>query len=237
MEELALDARHTPLPAGQGELFRTSQRRDPAAAAAVLARIRAEYGDAAVVCAVLEEAHLPEAQYRWQPVARLVEAQPRSLTATAMPLVRRMLACPQPIAAGRRPGTARAGPARFEPPHSDAARRDSAHTGARQAYRHCGPFLVSSGWWWASAGSQGEDPAVGGTPSDGPRHGSPSSGHVRDNHVRYDCGSAGGERTASARARIPADRAYYLIGSAGGALEWVYYDRLTRRWYRQGWVE
>ena len=30
VEELALDARHTPLPAGQGELFRTSQRRDPA---------------------------------------------------------------------------------------------------------------------------------------------------------------------------------------------------------------
>ena len=37
--------------------------------------------------------------------------------------------------------------------------------------------------------------------------------------------------------RAPADRAYYFIDAPDGALEWVYYDRLVRRWYRQGWVE
>ena len=201
VEELAIDARHTPLPGGQGELFRTSSRRDPAAGAAALASIRAEFGNAAVACAVLKEAHLPEAQYRWQPVDRLVEAQPRPLTAPAIPLVRRVLACPQPIVAARRPETALAGPARFGPRHSDAGRCDPAHTGARRAHRHCGPFLVSSGWWWASTGPTG----------DGPRHGGAPDGH--------------------------ADRAYYFINSADGAWEWVYYDRLTRRWYRHGWVE
>ena len=223
-----------------------SQRRDPAAGAAALASIRAEFGNAAVACAVLEEAHLPEAQYRWQPVDRLVEAQPLPLTAPSAPLVRRVLAGPQPIAAARRPGPALAGPALagpagFGPPRSDAVRRDSAHTGARRAHRHCGPFLVSSGWWWTG----------GGTPNGGTPHGSSPAGQVRDNHVRYDGGSAGGDRTAPALAHAgadgaepgsrlastPADRAYYFINSADGALEWVYYDLLTRRWYRQGWVE
>jgi protein ImuB len=233
VEELAIDARHTPLPAGQGELFRTSQRRDPAAAAAALASIRAEYGNAAVACAVLEEAHLPEAQYRWQPVDCLQQAHPRPPAAQAAPLVRRVLACPQPIAAAvRRPGgaytgTVPSGTARSGPTLAAALRR-----------RGCsGPFLVSSGWWYASGG---------------PRHGSPPAGHVRDHQVPYDRGSAGGDHAAPPpghahatladtgglpAGRTPADRAYYFISSAGGALEWVYYDRLTRRWYRQGWVE
>ena len=197
VEELALDARHTPLPAGQGELFRTSQRRDPAAGAAALAAIRAEFGDAAVARAVLEESHLPEAQYRWQQVGALPAPRPPAATAPDVPLIRRVLARPQEIAVtGARPRT-------------------------RRRPRHCGPFLVSSGWWYASAAQ----------PSGGTRHGSLPTVHVRDNHVRYARGSAGGGHAA------PADRAYYLIGSADGTLEWVYYDRLVRRWYRQGWVE
>ena len=216
VEELAIDARPAPLPAGQGELFRTSQRRDPAAGAAALASIRAEYGNTAVACAVLEEAHLPEAQYRWQPVDRLQQAQPRPLTAAAAPLVRRVLACPQPIAALRRPATALPGPARFGAAHSDAAR----------AHHHRGPFLVSSGWWWTGAGPAGSGPA----------------GQVRDHQVPYDRGAAGSAGAFPApgpapAGHAPADRAYYFISSADGALEWIYYDRLTRRWYRQGWVE
>ena len=191
VEELALDARHTPLPAGQGELFRTSQRRDPAAGAAALAAIRAEFGDAAVACAVLEESHLPEAQYRWQPVGALPAPRPPAVTAPGVPLVRRVLAEPQEI------------------PVTGARRRTPRRP-------HRGPYLVSSGWWWANAG--------------------PPAGHVRDNRVHYDRGSAAG---ADGRrlARTPADRAYYLIGSADRTLEWVYYDRLVHRWYRQGWVE
>ena len=166
VEELALDARHTPLPAGQGELFRTSQGRDPAAGAAALAGIRAEFGDAAVTCAVLQESHLPEAQYRWQPVGTLPAPRPPAVTAPGVPLIRRVLAAPQEIAVtGVRPRT-------------------------RPRPRHRGPFLVSSGWWCANAA-----------------------------HAAH------------------ADRAYYLVDSADGILEWIYYDRLVHRWYRQGWVE
>ena len=192
VEELALDAHLTPLPAGQGELFRTSQRRDPAAGAAALASIRAEFGNAAVACAVLEEAHLPEAQYRWQPVGAPAAPCPPAVTAPGVPLVRRVLAEPREI------------------PVTGAPQ-------ARRRPRHRGPFLISSGWWWANAGR----PAA----------------HVRDNHVPYDSGAAGGAATGSRLARTPADRAYYFISAAGGALQWVYYDRLVHRWYRHGWVE
>lgn len=167
VEELALDARHAPLPAGQGELFRTSQRRDPATAAAALASIRAEFGNAAVACAVLADAHLPEAQYRWQPVAKPGPPRPLPAAAPVAPLVRRVLTRPQEIAGA------------------------PAHPGAGRRYRHRGPFLISSGWWY----------------------------------------------TAPASGSASADRAYYFISAPDGALEWVYYDRLVRRWYRQGWVE
>ena len=204
VEELALDARHTTLPAGQGELFRTSQRRDPAAAAAALASIRAEFGDATVACAVLEEAHLPEARYRWQPVGELDAPRPLAVAAPDAPLIRRVLARPQEIAV----------------------------TGARPVgrRRHCGPFLISSGWWWANAAR----------PRGGPQHGSRPAGQVRDNQVHYDRSPAGDGRATlppAHAAAVPADRAYYFISAPDGALEWVYYDRIARRWYRHGWVE
>ena len=165
VEELTLEVRASPLPAGQAELFRTSQRRDLAAGSAALASIRAEFGNAAVARAVLAQEHLPEAQFRWQPVAELSAPQPRSTEREEAPLVRRVLAQPVEIPA---PG---------------------AGSGELAAYR--GPFLVSSGWWLAT----------------GPR------------------GEGG------------ADRAYYFLHSREGTLEWIYHDRLTGHWYRQGWVE
>lgn len=212
VEELALDARHAPLPAGQGELFLTGRRRDLAAGAAALASIRAEFGNAAVACAVLEEAHLPEAQYRWQPVDELA-ARSRSVAAAAAPLVRRVLARPHEIeVTGARPGTAR-------------------------QHRHCGPFLISSGWWRPA-------PAPGGVPSNrAPADSAPAD--------RAPAGSPHAGRSLVYRALVSsvpagrslagcghADRAYYyFIRSPDGTCEWVYYDLLIRRWYRQGWVE
>ena len=164
VEELALEARHTPLPAGQVELFRTNQRRDPAAGAAALASIRAEFGNATVARAVLEQAHLPEAQFHWQTVGALAPPHPSPAEPPAALLVRRVLQQPVEIPVPGWPGAS------------------------------SGPFLISSGWWLAPAAAARGHP-----------------GH--------------------------ANRAYYFIRSPNGALEWVYYDRLARRWYRQGWVE
>ena len=163
VEELALDARHVPAHADQTALFHAKQHRDLAAGSEALARIRAQFGNRTVLYAVVLEAHLPEAQFRWQSVTELVLPQP-GVRQGQKPspvgwLVRRMLrqpaAVPPPRAAGH------------------------------------GPFLISGGWW------QVRGPEL--------------SGGV--------------------------DRAYYFIRSPAGALEWVFYDRLTGRWYLQGWVE
>ena len=163
VDELAVDAEHVRANADQATLFRTLRQRDPAAGSEALARIRAQFGNHAVVQAVLSDEHLPEAQYRWQPVAAVVLPEPDARRGREPPatgwLVRRVL---------RRPAEV--------PPPKDAS---------------CGPFLISGGWW-----------------------------HVRG-------------------ARLPGgvDRAYYIVRSRNGALEWVYHDRLTGRWYLQGWVE
>ena len=163
VDELAVDAEHVRAHADQATLFRTLRERDPAAGSEALARIRAQFGNHAVVHAVLSDEHLPEAQFRWQPVAEVVLPRPdacrgREPTATGW-LVRRMLRQP----------------AEVPPPRSAA----------------CGPFLISVGWW----------------------------------HVR------------GARLTEGVDRAYYIVRSRNGALEWIYRDRLTGRWYLQGWVE
>ena len=35
----------------------------------------------------------------------------------------------------------------------------------------------------------------------------------------------------------PADQLFRTSQPQEGALEWIYYDRLTGLWYLQGWVE
>ena len=163
VDELAVDAAYVPAHTNQMTLFRTLKRRDPAAGAEALARIRAQFGNHSVVHAVLEDENLPEAQFRWQPVAEVVLPQPDvgrpQENKPVNWLVRRVL---------RRPTE--------HPPSGSAVQ---------------GPCLISGGWW-----------------------------HVHN-----------------AKLTRGVDRAYYISLSPNGTLEWVYYDRLTGRWYLQGWVE
>ncbi|HOX25716.1 MAG TPA: DNA polymerase Y family protein [Candidatus Krumholzibacteria bacterium] len=103
------------------DLFAQQRRRDPAAAARALARVRAELGDAAVVRAELGSGHLPEARVRWAPL----DAPPAAPPAAALPpleigpppLVRRLLARPRPVPA------------------------------PRPEFVCAGPFHLSGGWW------------------------------------------------------------------------------------------
>ena len=55
----------------QLRLFVEHATRDLAAANRALARLRAEFGDKAVVHAKLEDGHLPEARFSWQPLTHL----------------------------------------------------------------------------------------------------------------------------------------------------------------------
>ncbi len=71
--------------------------RDLAAGDRALARLRAALGDDAVVHAQLKEGHLPEAQFTWEKLGKLVAPSPRTIAEP--PLVRRWYSQPQPASA------------------------------------------------------------------------------------------------------------------------------------------
>ena len=122
-------------------LFAARPRRDLRAADEALSKLRAELGDDAVVRAVLRDGHLPEASFGWERLVHVVPAQPDPKL--VRPLVRRMLARPQPL-----------------PPQvrvDRGSRRDDGWllSGLEQGavVRIVGPNIVSGGWWTSASGS------------------------------------------------------------------------------------
>lgn len=159
--EVVLTAETIPASREQLALFAEKPRRDLAAADRALARIRAEFGEDAVVRAQLREGHLPEASFTWEHLERAqlprvrapvavtaagTAATPASSAAAAAPsaaasrsaasppgvLVRRLLARPLPLPP--RP--------RHEP---DGWMLHGFEHGS--VVRIEGPFVVSGGWW------------------------------------------------------------------------------------------
>ncbi|MCY4074197.1 MAG: DNA polymerase Y family protein [Acidobacteria bacterium] len=121
----------------QAGLFAVRPRHDPAAADRALARIRAEFGDEAVVRARLVEAHLPEARFAWEPLVPSPRSGPAPAPAdtACRPLVRRIHARPVPLPP--RP--------RHEP---DGWLLRGGVAGHVEDL--AGPYLVSGGWWRAA---------------------------------------------------------------------------------------
>ena len=74
--EIALVARETTATEKQRELFAVAKKRDLDAGARALARLRAAFGDDAVVRAELTDAHLPEARFAWVPLYRAYARPP-----------------------------------------------------------------------------------------------------------------------------------------------------------------
>jgi len=98
VERVALTLHDAVAPAVALSLFRQHCERDLAAAERALARVRAEFGDDAVVRAELQSSHLPEQSFRWAPLASL----PAAAVAARRPcLVRRFLAQPSSSPAPR----------------------------------------------------------------------------------------------------------------------------------------
>jgi len=142
----------------QLRLFHERSRRDLAAGARALARLRAEFGEGSVVRAVLRQGHLPEACYAWERADKVIEPSPRVVL--LRPLVRRIhdhAAALPPKPFRERDDCWIESPAgdshaRSAPPHQSAV-RDHQHGHVVRHDTHgrvehmSGPFVVSGGWW------------------------------------------------------------------------------------------
>ena len=143
--ELEIEALGIPASAEQLSVFAEQPRRDMLAAERAIARLRAEFGQDAVVHAVLCEGHLPEAGFSWQPIeasasstqkpaAENLPLPPSNLRLRPLrPLVRRFYRRPEVLSAPARQlrddGWLIRGPECGPVTHS------------------AGPYLVNGGWW------------------------------------------------------------------------------------------
>jgi protein ImuB len=177
--EIALEAEACAATAEQLRLFGEGPKRDLDAANRALARLRAEFGDDAVVQAKLANGHLPEARFAWEPLSR-VKLPQHNLNGlndlnvlnrpTAKVLVRRIMAKPISLPGGPRHT------------HEDGWLILGHKYGSVD--KLFGPYVLSGGWW--------------------------------NKEIQRD---------------------YYYAETRRGAIAWVYYDRVRRRWFLQGWIE
>ncbi|MCY3845341.1 MAG: hypothetical protein OXH69_17600, partial [Acidobacteria bacterium] len=184
---------------------------DPAAANRALARIRAEFGDGAVVRARLVEAHLPEARFAWEPF------ESARTTSASRSAVRRPAKSPRSGRSPRSVPSPRSGrfPRSVSSPRSVPAPAP-ADTACRPLVRriHARPVPLPprprhepDGWLLR-----------GGV-----------AGHVED--------LAGPYLVSGGWWRAAVHREYYFARMRDGDVLWIYYDRLRRRWCWQGRVE
>jgi len=115
----------------QLRLFAAHSGRDPRAAEAAFAALRAAFGEDAVVGARVRGAHLPEARFAWEPLAAPL-APPRASADAPLALVRRMLAANVQL------------PARSRHEEDGWMLRGVAHGAVA---RLVGPYLLAGGWW------------------------------------------------------------------------------------------
>lgn len=115
----------------QLQLFSHVGRRDYEAANRALARVRAAFGAHSVVRARIRAGHLPEAQFVWEPIEKIAQSHPR--TVTEYVLVRRLLTQPFTL---------------LSPPRqlrNEGWLIAGAELGA--VTQVTGPFLITGGWW------------------------------------------------------------------------------------------
>ncbi|MFQ5830521.1 MAG: DNA polymerase Y family protein [Candidatus Methylomirabilia bacterium] len=129
--EIELTARGSPVEPKQLRFFAEQPRRDLDAANQALARLRAEFGDEAVVRAKLTGGHLPEASFAWEPLDQVAPPRPREVTLRT--LVRRVLAKPVPL-----PSHAR------QLADEEWLTLEARHGPVK---RLLGPYIVSGSWW------------------------------------------------------------------------------------------
>ena len=146
--EIALTVASARATREQLRLFQEGTRRDLRAADRAVARIRAEFGDGAVVRAALADGHLPEAAFAWRPLDRVVRPVPAP--AGVPSLVRRFFVKPRRVPSPRQrelDGRASGGAGHDSAPAA-ADRGVHGLPGADgRAAGMRGPYVVSGGWW------------------------------------------------------------------------------------------
>jgi protein ImuB len=152
--EISLTAQGAPAQKQQLQLFLKSPRRDLEAADQALARVRAEFGDEAVVRARLTEGHLPEARYAWESVLHLPKARPSMQRNPT--LVRRLFSRPACL------GTMPQFRLQAQPElrvQGESVSKASAELPVGRVVRSWGPYILS-GEWWQGSGERGCPPPI-----------------------------------------------------------------------------
>ena len=205
--EMTATAHGKRIGAGQLSLFWNQPKRDVAAADRALARVRAEFGREAVVWAKPRDAHLPEASFTWEPLAKT--KLPRDIDEIGLLSGDPAMASVEPTGKSEPPGAIAGASARrsraeiigrFVRPLVRRVFDKAVQLPARERHEpdgwlirgfeqgpavHLrGPYVVSGGWW------------------------------VREVH-----------------------REYYFVETKRGDVLWIYYDRHRRNWMLQGQVD
>jgi protein ImuB len=213
---IALAARGGPVLMEQLRLFSEHPRRDLRAGERALARIRAEFGEAAVARAALKPGHLPEAQFAWLPMDRLAfPAVPVAPPPSPTPAI---LTPPQPA-----PSPPITGPLPF-PTRGTARGKDESV--ARPVAAIAPPERGLVRRLYAKA------PAMS-LPGPVLREGIVLPGLPRGRVVRH----LGPYTVSGGWWAKDVQRDYYFAETAQGELLWLFYDRKRKRWAVQGRVE
>lgn len=131
IEALWLAAKGVTARPEQLSLFRENPRRDLKAGDRALALVRSRFGEHSVGRFRLEEGHLPEARFRFEPIAKLEDPAPTP--ALDRCAVRRVFATPIAVSPPRRH------------PHDDGWIIHDLKQGT--VTKTDGPYVVSGGWW------------------------------------------------------------------------------------------
>ncbi len=129
--EIELEASGQPATPEQMQLFTEHRQRDLESGNRALARLRAEFGDDAVVRAVPRKGHLPEARFGWERLERLQIPRPHRVETRS--LIRRVFARPVALPPAPRPS------------HDDGWLISGVVRGS--VADQTGPYIVSGGWW------------------------------------------------------------------------------------------
>jgi protein ImuB len=132
--EIRIELHGTPPDFLERELFQSESARDYEAANRALARLRAQFGDGALVRARYRAGHLPEASFAWEPMETMPPPRPRKVR--LHPLVRRFFPRPIELRGERKGGIL------------DFLKEiKNAPFPSQNAPSSRGPYIVSGGWW------------------------------------------------------------------------------------------